>query len=203
MNIKRQRGFTLIEVAVVVMIVATISAMSLLAINQAFDRRYSSEAEKLLIWLQQVGERSSLEGAAYGVMTEWLTTDGLVTDEPESFKAVQLRAVVYYRMRWVAVTSPEPFILSEGSRVDWLVDSVNESEAFLPQEENLLNREASSGLIREGHSIERLLPEIAFLPDGYIEPLGEIRLGFESIEDSYGYQWEDQTSTMVMERYRK
>jgi prepilin-type N-terminal cleavage/methylation domain-containing protein len=42
MNTNRQRGFTLIEVAVVVMIVATISAMSLLAINQAFDRRYSN-----------------------------------------------------------------------------------------------------------------------------------------------------------------
>ena len=121
------------------MIVATISAMSLLAINQAFDRRYSNEAEKLHIWLQQLGERSSLEGAAYGVMTEWLTTEGLVTEEPESFRAIQLRAVVYYRMRWVAVTSPEPFILSDGSSIDWLVDSVNESEQLLPQEENLVN----------------------------------------------------------------
>ena len=95
MNIKRQRGFTLIEVAVVVMIVATISAMSLLAINQAFDRRYSNEADRLLIWLQQLSERSALEGAAYGVVTEELES-----------AAIQLRAVVYYRMRWVAVTSP-------------------------------------------------------------------------------------------------
>ena len=195
MNINRQRGFTLIEVAVVVMIVATISAMSLLAINQAFDRRYSNEAEKLHIWLQQLGERSALEGAAYGVMTEWLTTKGLVTEEPESFRAIQLRAVVYYRMRWVVVTSPEPFILSDGSSIDWLVDSVNESEQLLPQEENPVNT--------AGDDIERLLPEIAFLPDGYIEPSGEIRLAFDSFADSYSYQWDDKTSAMVIERYRQ
>lgn len=195
MNINRQRGFTLIEVVVVVMIVATISAMSLLAINQAFDRRYSNEAEKLHIWLQQLGERSALEGAAYGVMTEWLTTKGPMTEEPESFQAIQLRAVVYYRMRWVAVTSPEPFILRDGSRIDWLVDSVNDPEEFLPQDENRVNS--------EGDDIESLLPEIAFLPDGYIEPNGEIRLGFDSIADSYGYQWDDQASAMVMERYRQ
>ena len=52
--IKPQRGFTLIEMSVVVMIVATMAAMSVLAINQAFARRYSSEADKLLVWLQQL-----------------------------------------------------------------------------------------------------------------------------------------------------
>ena len=36
-------------------------------------------------------------------------------------------------------------------------------------------------LIAAGDDIERLLPEIAFLPDGYIEPSGEIRLAFDSI----------------------
>ena len=59
---KRQQGFTLIELSVVVMIVATISAMSVLAINQAFGRRYSSEADQLLIWLQQLAEYSALQG---------------------------------------------------------------------------------------------------------------------------------------------
>ena len=68
--IKPQRGFTLIELSVVVMIVATMAAMSVLAINQAFARRYSSEADKLLVWLQQLAEYSALQGAAYGVITE-------------------------------------------------------------------------------------------------------------------------------------
>ncbi|MDA8920455.1 type II secretion system GspH family protein [Porticoccaceae bacterium] len=67
---KRQRGFTLIELSVVIMIVATMAAMSVLAINQAFDRRYSSEADRLLVWLEQLAEYSALQGAAYGVITE-------------------------------------------------------------------------------------------------------------------------------------
>lgn len=184
MNIKRQRGFTLIEVAVVVMIVATISAMSLLAINQAFDRRYSNEADRLLIWLQQLSERSALEGAAYGVVTEELES-----------AVIQLRAVVYYRMRWVAVTSPEPFILSDDASIDWLIDDADKSEELLPQEKVLFDR--------EGAEIERLLPEIAFLPDGYIEPKAEIQLGFETVPDRYGYQWDDTVSTIVMQRYRQ
>ena len=65
-----QRGFTLIEMLVAVMIVAALSAMSILAINQAFDRRYVAEADRLLIWLQQLGENSALQGAAYGVISE-------------------------------------------------------------------------------------------------------------------------------------
>ena len=181
MNIKRQHGFTLIEVAVVVMIVATISAMSLLAINQAFDRRYSNEADRLLIWLQQLSERSALEGAAYGVVIEELES-----------AATQLRAVVYYRMRWVAVTSPEPFILSDDASIDWLIDDADKSEELLPQEEALFDR--------EGTEIERLLPEIAFLPDGYIEPQGDMRLSFSSTDLEFNYYWGEAGARLSMER---
>ena len=184
MNINRQRGFTLIEVAVLVMIVATISAMSLLAINQAFDRRYANEADRLRIWLQQLSERSALEGAAYGVI-----------EEKSESAAGRLRAVAYYRMRWVAVTSPQPFTLSDDATIDWLVDAASESEELLPQEESLFDK--------QGAEIERLLPEIAFLPDGYIEPKAEIQLGFEGISDRYGYQWDESVSGIAMERYRQ
>ena len=184
MNVNRQSGFTLIEVAVVVTIVATISAMSLLAINQAFDRRYANEADRLLIWLQQLGERSALEGAAYGVIKE----------RSESATG-QLRAVVYYRARWVAVTSPQPFILSDDATIDWFIDSANESEELLRQQEPLFDA--------QGAEIERLLPEIAFLPDGYIEPKAELQLGFESITERYNYHWDEAFSGIVMERYRQ
>ena len=44
----RHGGFTLIEIMVVVFILATLSLMAVLAVNQADDRRYSNEAEKLL-----------------------------------------------------------------------------------------------------------------------------------------------------------
>ena len=157
-----QRGFTLIEILVAVMIVATLSAMSVLAINQAFDRRYIAEADRLLIWLQQLGENSALQGAAYGVVSETGET------------GTQLRAVIYYRNRWVAVTQPAPFPLSDTAALTWLVDSASD-EQLLPQQLDAV----SIGSTEDEEDL--LIPEIAFLPDGYIEPLGEIVLSFVNL----------------------
>ena len=168
-----QRGFTLIEILVAVMIVATLSAMSVLAINQAFDRRYIAEADRLLIWLQQLGENSALQGAAYGVVSETGDT------------GTQLRAVIYYRNRWVAVTVPPPFPLSDDASINWLVDSADD-EQLLPQQQNT----AITDFAEDDDDL--LIPEIAFLPDGYIEPSGEVLLSFASIEKQFVYRWADE-----------
>lgn len=191
MSGRREQGFTLIEIMVVVIVIATISAMSLLAINQTSDRRYETEANKLLIWLQQISERASLEGAAYGIVTE---------SDPESeggatpSAITRLRVVVYYRMRWVAVSAPEPFLLEDGATVHWLLEDA-ETEELMPQGDQMANW--------YGDEIERLLPEMAFLPDGYIEPKAEIVLSFDSFERTYVYLWDDGTSAMVVERRPK
>jgi prepilin-type N-terminal cleavage/methylation domain-containing protein len=188
MSGRREQGFTLIEIMVVVIVIATISAMSLLAINQTSDRRYETEANKLLIWLQQISERASLEGAAYGIVTE---------SDPESeggatpSAITRLRVVVYYRMRWVAVSAPEPFLLEDGATVHWLLEDA-ETEELMPQGDQMANW--------YGDEIERLLPEMAFLPDGYIEPKAEIVLSFDSFERTYVYLWNDDTSAMALER---
>ena len=188
MSGRREQGFTLIEIMVVVIVIATISAMSLLAINQTSDRRYETEANKLLIWLQQISERASLEGAAYGIVTE---------SDPESeggatpSAITRLRVVVYYRMRWVAVSAPEPFLLEDGATVHWLLEDA-ETEELMPQGDQMANW--------YGDEIERLLPEMAFLPDGYIEPKAEIVLSFDSFEHTYIYLWDDEASAMVVER---
>jgi prepilin-type N-terminal cleavage/methylation domain-containing protein len=184
MSGRREQGFTLIEIMVVVIVIATISAMSLLAINQTSDRRYETEANKLLIWLQQISERASLEGAAYGIVTE---SEGGAT--PSAI--TRLRVVVYYRMRWVAVSAPEPFLLEDGATVHWLLEDA-ETEELMPQGDQMANW--------YGDEIERLLPEMAFLPDGYIEPKAEIVLSFESFERTYVYLWDDAISAMVVER---
>ena len=96
----RQSGFTLIEISVVVIILATISAMSLFAINQAFDRRYKSQADNLLVWLNQLSDQAALEAVPYGVMGN--------PDEPEK-EVRALQVVAYYRQYWFPVTYPEPF----------------------------------------------------------------------------------------------
>jgi prepilin-type N-terminal cleavage/methylation domain-containing protein len=183
---RQQQGFTLIEMLVVVMIVATISAMSVLAINQAFGRRYVAEADRLLIWLQQLSENAALQGSAYGV----------ISDEMES--GSQLRAVIYYRNRWVAVTAPAPFPLSDDAVLNWLV-AFDEDEQLLPQQQEDSSL-ANSGELDED---KLLLPEIAFLPDGYVEPQGTIELSFTNSEETFVYRWggEDQIdSTLFLAR---
>ena len=176
-----QRGFTLIEMLVAVMIVAALSAMSILAINQAFDRRYVAEADRLLIWLQQLGENSALQGAAYGVVGE------------AGDAGTQLRAVIYYRNRWVAVTMPAPFTLSDDATLSWLVDSVDD-EQLLPQQTDIGPMDIAA---EDENEDDLLIPEIAFLPDGYIEPSGEIVLSFAAMEKKFIYRWTDESQMSV------
>ena len=185
---KRQRGFTLIELSVVVMIVATMAAMSVLAINQAFDRRYSSEADRLLVWLEQLAEYSALQGASYGVITE----------TPEASDLAQLRAVIYYRKRWVAVTAPQPFELSDDARVEWQVE-MDEEDQLLPQQEQQSRDLVGLGTM-DTEPEKLLLPYMAFLPDGYIEPQGDMRLSFSSTDLEFNYYWGEAGARLSMER---
>ena len=190
---RRAQGFTLIELLIVVAIIVILSAISGLAINQAFDRRYSAEADKLLIWLQQLSERSSLESAAYGIVTN---TNTNTNTNNESREATELVAVVYFKNRWIAVTSPQPFVLGAESIIGWDMEVLEEE--LLPQ-----SRPQALGVIDRDEvktaEKEFLLPEMAFLPDGYVEPQGAIQLSFDSSTLIYSFVWDDETSRMILE----
>ena len=66
----RQKGYTLIEIMVVIAVLALIAAVAASSIGQTLNRRYSSEAEKLSIWLNQLADLSVMQGAAFGVLSK-------------------------------------------------------------------------------------------------------------------------------------
>jgi prepilin-type N-terminal cleavage/methylation domain-containing protein len=171
----RQGGFTLIEISVVVIILATITAMSLFAINQAFDRRYKSQADNLLIWLNQLSDQAALEAVPYGVMGN--------PGEPE--KVVRaLRVVAYYRQHWFPVTYPESFAMEKGARIEWTVPG----------------NAAIEDLSEYAEDEDALFPVIAFMPDGYVEPRAEITLTFDSSPITFKYSWDVETAVMIVKR---
>jgi len=186
---KHSEGFTLIELLVVVAIVVILALASILAINQSSDRRYPAEAEKLLIWLQQIAQRSSLEGAAYGLIAKI---------EEESQATIELQPVIYYRKRWVEVLSPEPFVLDHNGTITWDMESI-EADELIVQSRSVLPQINQRGQIEEVEEEDFLLPEIAFLPDGYVEPEGVMQLSFNAYKNAFNYQWDDTTNNIIME----
>ena len=169
----RQGGFTLIEISVVVIILATISAMSLFAINQAFDRRYKSQADNLLIWLNQLSDQAALEAVPYGVIGN--------PDDPQ--KVVRsLRVAAYYRQYWFPVTYPEPFSMEKGARIEWTITRNDDSSDYADGDE------------------DALVPIFAFMPDGYIEPRAGMILTFDSSPIIFKYSWDVEAAAMTMKR---
>ena len=55
-NLRRQKGYTLIEIMVVIAVIALIAAVAAGSIGQTVNKRHSSEAEKLSIWLNQLAD---------------------------------------------------------------------------------------------------------------------------------------------------
>jgi prepilin-type N-terminal cleavage/methylation domain-containing protein len=188
-SMRYSKGFTLIELLVVVAIVVILALVSILAVNQSADRRYPAEADKLLIWLQQIAQRSSLEGAAYGLVAKI---------EGDSQATIELQPVIYYRKRWVEVLSPEPFVLDHNGTITWDMESI-EADELIVQSRSVLPQINQRGEIEEVEEEGFLLPEIAFLPDGYVEPEGVMQLSFNAYKNAFNYQWDDTTNNIIME----
>ena len=175
-------GFTLVEVLTVTVIVAILTSMSLLAFNQAFDRRHSSHADQLLIWLQQLSEQSALTGVVYGVI------------HTKSDLNSKLESLVYFRNRWLIANSTPPFIVDADADIRWNI-SVEEG-SILPFYRSMDGQH--SGGSKSNSSDSEPLPIFAFMPDGLMEPDGELEMAFDSSSEIYKFYWDNKNSGVKM-----
>ena len=181
-----QRGFTLLEVMVVVIIIAIVSGISFVAITQIEARRYLNHSEKLSMWFQQLSEQAELTGAPYGFM---ITGDRDISADIYGSEHQQLQAVVFFNYRWWRATEPPMFKLIQGAQLDWQSDN---DAVFLtqPKSDTLETLESDEPPI---------LPVTAFLPEGNMEPATNISLRFNEFDGVFGYFWDEEISKMGME----
>ena len=182
-----QDGFTLLEVLTVTIIVSILTSMSVLAVNQAFQRRHSSHADQLLIWLQQLSEQSALTGVVYGV------------SHTKSDSEYKLKPLVYFRNRWLETTSISPFIVDADAEIRWNISVDKHSISPVDRAADGLSSPESEFNASESG----LLPIVAFMPDGYIEPDKQLELKFGKSSRVYEFSWNYKTASVKMGSYNQ
>lgn len=194
-NRHRQKGYTLIEIMVVIAVIALIAAVAAGSIGQTVNKRHSSEAEKLSIWLNQLADFAVLQGAAFGVLAD---------TNKKTKQTTQLNAVIYYRNKWVKVSYPEPYKLGEGANILWLSDEDDEEPLFYQQAALPSREEIEKGKVRSTKDKKDFLqPALAFLPDGYVEPEVLVSLNYSDYEISYSYYWDSEDLLIKMKKQRQ
>ena len=185
-----QRGYTLIEIMVVIAVLALIATVAVGSINQTLNRRYSSEAEQFLIWLNQMSDMAVMQGAAFGVVGEV---------NKKTKKITQLNAAIYYRNKWVKVTFPEPYIPGEGATISW-VDDTPESEPLFFQQQPEIETPNNDSELSSSQEKKLITPFIAFLPDGYVEPKLDVILRYENYKIIFNYSWDIENLRIRMDK---
>lgn len=186
-----QRGYTLIEIMVVIAVLALIATVAVGSINQTLNRRYSSEAEQFSIWLNQVSDMAVMQGAAFGVVGEV---------NKKTKKITQLNAAIYYRNKWVKVSFPEPYILGEGATISWVDETSEDEPLFFQQKQEAAESSSNDSEISSSQAKKLITPFIAFLPDGYIEPELSVVLRYENYKIIYNYLWDVENLRIRMDK---
>lgn len=169
---------------------ALIATVAVVSINQTLNRRYSSEAEQFGIWLNQIADMAIMQGAAFGVVTQ---------ANEKTKKITQLNAAIYYRNKWVRVSFPEPYIPGEGALISWIDENPDDEPLFfqLPSKKENPSNDSEELSLKED---KLLIPFMAFLPDGYVEPEVNVLLRYEGYEVIYNYSWDIENLRITMSK---
>lgn len=189
----RQNGYTLIEIMVVIAVLALIATIAAGSINQTMNRRYTSEADQLSAWLNQLADVAVMQGAAFGVALEV---------DKKSKKVTDLSAAIYYRNQWVRVSFPEPVALRDDAAIKWLPDNPDE-KALFSQQQNLTQDSSNNRGEKSTKKKKPIEPTLMFLPDGYAEPAGTFHLSYAGYETIFSYYWDAEELLIKMEKKKK
>ena len=188
---KSQRGFTLIELLVVAAILVTLFAVVTYSIYQSSERRYFSESERLLAWINLIFEHAKLEGAVYGILPNSEAIDSSLTS---------LHPALYYRREWLETKVPNTFVINHNGYVRFDQDGESLTKSFVVDDTLADKNQALSISNDEVIEIERS-PFVIFFPDGYLEPRDIMSLSFPEVNFSFVFKWNSETSTIEVERF--
>ena len=188
---KSQRGFTLIELLVVAAILVTLFVVVTYSIYQSSERRYFSESERLLAWINLIFEHAKLEGAVYGILPSSEAIDSSLTS---------LHPALYYRREWLETKVPNTFVINHYGYVRFDQDGESLTQTFVVDDTLADKNQALSISNDEVIEIERS-PFVIFFPDGYLEPRDIMSLFFPEVNLSFVFKWNSEKSTIEVERF--
>ena len=188
---KSQRGFTLIELLIVAAILVTLFAVVTYSIYQSSERRYFSESERLLAWINLIFEHAKLEGAVYGILPSSEAIDSSLTS---------LHPALYYRREWLETKVPNTFVINHNGYVRFDQDGESLTKSFVVDDTLADKNQALSISNDEVIEIERS-PFVIFFPDGYLEPRDIMSLSFPEVNLSFVFKWNSEKSTIEVERF--
>ena len=186
---RNQRGFTLIELLVVSAIVVILFTSVIYSVNQSSERRYVSESERLMIWINLVFEHAMLEGAVYGIMSDF---------NAETIEAAALTPVIYYRNQWLKTEIPSKFFLDHKGYISFGKD--NEELAGQLIADEVLLGDVQSITLEDSATEKESSPFILLFPDEYLEPQEMMTLCFLETDTKFIFRWNADESNIQMTR---
>ncbi|MCO1335124.1 type II secretion system minor pseudopilin GspH [Microbulbifer sp. OS29] len=167
-SIGRSRGFTLVEILVVIVIIASLAGMATLSMGSSGKRVWTNEAQRLAALLQLVADRALIDKIHYGVVLEQASYS-VVRFEPETMTWLPLDSVVAGTRASRFATHELPEIV----RLEVIM------QAELPAAE-------STEFAEERDAEEKVTPQFVALSSGEVLPVEVAMFLVEGGEDALG-----------------
>ncbi len=146
------RGFTLIEILVVLVILGVTITFIALGFERLEQDRVTSKAAKLSSWLQNMSDTAVLNGGLYGAVihSDVIKRNGVTSDA----KKIRLEAISFYNYRWFGLKGDD---LDQLNLAENTVLSIYRSKRWQPW---------ISLDVSENYAV----PDVVFFPNGTVQP---------------------------------